>query len=172
MFKKILVPLDGSALAEQALAPAAGIAQKFGGSLVLLRVVTPERALPGFPYLAARSSAAPAILGRPLVAEAEAYLASVRLPAGVPCRTRVLTGAAPEMIISAATEEAVNLIVMSTHGRAGITRLLYGSVAEAVLRGATVPVLLVPSRVFARLSPEEQELASQPALAGSHAHRV
>ena len=155
MFKHILVPLDGSLLAEQALAPACRVAEKFSGRLLLLRVVTPDRTLPGLPYLAGRSSSAPIGPARPLLDEAEAYLAGLRLPnPAVPVRSLVLAGAPPEMIVATATEQNVDLIVMSTHGRAGITRLLYGSVAEAVLRGATVPVLLVPSRVFARQSAE------------------
>ena len=153
MFKHILVPLDGSLLAEQALAPAGRVAEKFGGRLLLLRVVTQDRSLPGLPYLSARSTPAPVGPARPLMEEAEAYLDGLRLPNPcVPVRTLVLAGAPPELIIATATEHDVDLIVMSTHGRAGITRLLYGSVAEAVLRGATVPVLLVPSRVFARQS--------------------
>ncbi len=172
MFNRILVPLDGSALAEQALAPAARIAEKFGGSLVLVRVLTPERTLPGFSYLAPRPASVPFGAARSLFDEAEAYLASVRLPtAGVPVSTQVLAGAPPEMIITAATEQAVGLIVMSTHGRAGLTRLLYGSVAEAVLRGATVPVLLVPSRVFVRLSEEDAEVVGLPALAAGGSPR-
>lgn len=153
MFKHILVPLDGSLLAEQALAPASRVAEKFGGRLLLLRVVAQDRSLPGLPYLAARSSTAPVGPARPLMEEAEAYLDGLRLPnPAVPVNSLVLAGAPPELIIATAAEHDVDLIVMSTHGRAGITRLLYGSVAEAVLRGATVPVLLVPSRVFARQS--------------------
>jgi nucleotide-binding universal stress UspA family protein len=150
MFARILVPLDGSALAEQALAPAGRIADKFGSELLLLRVVAPERSIPSLQHLAVRSDGEPAA-ARTLMDEAEAYLTGLRQPtlAG-PIHTRVLCGAAPELIIATAAECGADLIVMSTHGRAGLLRLLYGSVAEAVLRGATVPVLLVPSRVVVR----------------------
>jgi nucleotide-binding universal stress UspA family protein len=48
------------------------------------------------------------------------------------------------MIVDVAQGRAVDLIVMSTHGRSGVNRLLYGSVAEAVLRGAHLPILLIP----------------------------
>jgi nucleotide-binding universal stress UspA family protein len=151
MFNKILVPLDGSALAEQALIPASRIAEQFGAELLLLRVVTPERALAGLAHLTARAEGQAASAARPLMEEAEAYLASLSLPAaGLYTRALVLAGAPPELIIATAAEAGADLIVMSTHGRAGLLRLLYGSVAEAVLRGAAVPVLLVPSRVFAR----------------------
>jgi nucleotide-binding universal stress UspA family protein len=151
MFSKILVPLDGSVLAEQALAPACRVAERFGGTLLLLRVVTPERTTPGLQHLTLRPENVSAISPRPLLEEAEAYLAGLRLPTpGLPVETEVVAGAAPEMIIATAAESGADLIVMSTHGRAGLIRLLYGSVAEAVLRGATVPVLLVPSRVLLR----------------------
>jgi nucleotide-binding universal stress UspA family protein len=157
MFKRILVPLDGSPLAEQALLPASRIADRFDSSLLLLRVVTPDRPLPGFSPVTLRPAAEP-VGGThpPLVAEAEAYLSGLRLP--VPClrvQTQVLAGAPPELIIATATESGADLIVMSTHGRDGLLRLLYGSVAEAVLRGATVPVLLVPSRVIVRVHIEK-----------------
>jgi nucleotide-binding universal stress UspA family protein len=150
MFKSILVPLDGSELAEQSLVPACRIAEKFGSELLLLRVVTPVYGLAGPQHLAVRADRAPAA-PRMLMDEAEAYLTSLSRPTlGVSIRTRVLSGAPPELIVATASEENVDLIVMSTHGRAGLLRLLYGSVAEAVLRGTTVPVLLVPSRTVMR----------------------
>ena len=158
MFKSIIVPLDGSQLAEQALLPAVRLAERFGSELLLLRVVTPERSLPSLAYLAPRAEGDPAAAGRSLMDEAQAYLDSLRLPsAGLRLRTQVLCGAPPELIIAAAAEGGADLIVMSTHGRAGLMRLLYGSVAEAVLRGASVPVLLVPSRALAR-----REAGSRP----------
>ena len=151
MFKKVMVPLDGSELAEQALAPACRIAEKFGGELLLVRVVTAEHSLPTLAYRAARPDGSATQLPRADVDEAEAYLTNLKVPAmGVPVRTLVLSGAPPELIIATAAESGVDLIVMSTHGRAGLMRLLYGSVAEAVLRGASVPVLLMPSRVLDR----------------------
>jgi nucleotide-binding universal stress UspA family protein len=164
MFKKVVIPLDGSELAEQALAPACRIAEMFGSELLLLRVVTPERPLPARPYLSSRADSLLAANARPLVKEAEAYLSGLKLPVlGLSVSTRVLCGAPPDMIIAAAAESGADLIVMSTHGRAGLMRLLYGSVAEAVLRGATVPVLLIPSRVFERrLEQERDSLRLEP----------
>jgi nucleotide-binding universal stress UspA family protein len=160
MFKTILVSLDGSALAEQALAPAFSVAAKYNAAIVLLRVVPPERALPGLQYLAVRPNGAAADPAQDLIDEAQDYLARVTLPMqGVPVHTRVLVGAPPELIVATAFEAAADLIVMSTHGRTGLTRLLYGSVAEAVLRGSPVPVLLVPNRIPARLIEEDQDLA-------------
>lgn len=151
MFKTILVPLDGSALAEQALAPASRIAERFGGGLLLLRVVGPERTLAGLGYLAPLPGLNAADAMRAPMDEAESYLAGLALPVrNLPIRRQVVAGAAPEMIVATAVQGGADLIAMSTHGRNGLLRLLYGSVAEAVLRAATVPVLLVPSRVAAR----------------------
>jgi nucleotide-binding universal stress UspA family protein len=160
MFKTILVSLDGSALAEQALAPAFSIAEKYGAAIVLLRVVPPERSLPGLQYLAVRPNGAPADPEQALIEEAQDYLAGIALPTpGVPVHTRVLVGAPPAVIVATAVEATADLIVMSTHGRTGLTRLLYGSVAEAVLRGSPVPVFLVPNRVPIRSAEEYRDLA-------------
>ena len=166
MFKTILVSLDGSALAEQALAPAFSVATKYNAAIVLLRVVPPERGLPGLQYLAVRPNGAAADPVQDLIEEAQDYLAGITLPMpGVPVHTRVLVGAPPELIAATAVEAAADLIVMSTHGRTGLTRLLYGSVAEAVLRGSPVPVLLVPNRILARLTEEDRDLARLGVLA-------
>ena len=169
MFKTILVSLDGSALAEQALAPAFSIAAKYGAAIVLLRVVPPERSLPGLQYLAVRPNGAPADPVQALIEEAQDYLAGITLPmTDVPVHTRVLVGAPPEIIVETAVEAAADLIVMSTHGRTGLTRLLYGSVAEAVLRGSPVPVFLVPNRVPVRLPEQDQDLARLDVLAAGY----
>src|SRR6185503_11909844 len=77
MFKTILVSLDGSVLAEQALAPAFSVATKYNAAIVLLRVVPPERALPGLPYLAARPNGAAAEPVQDLIEEAQDYLAGI-----------------------------------------------------------------------------------------------
>jgi nucleotide-binding universal stress UspA family protein len=165
MYKSILVSLDGSALAEQALLPALSIAAKFGATVLLLRVVPPDRNLPSLQYLTLRPTGTPSDPVEILQGEAQAYLDGLSLPmAGVPVHTRVLVGAPPEMIIATAVETAVDLIVMSTHGRTGLTRLLYGSVAEAVLRGSPVPVLLVPNRVTVRQPDEEHHQVHQGAF--------
>ena len=169
MFKTILVSLDGSTLAEQALTPAFSIAAKYGAAIMLLRVVPTERSLPGLQYLAVRPNGAPADPEQALIEEAQDYLAGITHPmAGVPVHPRVLVGAPPEVIVETAVEVAADLIVMSTHGRTGLMRLLYGSVAEAVLRGSPVPVFLVPNRVPVRLAEQDQDLAHLGVLAASH----
>jgi nucleotide-binding universal stress UspA family protein len=149
MFEKILVPLDGSELAEQALLPAIRLAEKFDGEVLLLRVAVPEEILVSLPTLAPRYHELHSAELRRDEDEAEAYLYGIKMQyarEGVPLRTQVIAGTPPEMIVAVASAESVDLIVMSTHGRTGFNRLIYGSVAEAVLRGAHVPLLLVPIR--------------------------
>ena len=147
MFHTILVPLDGSLPAERALEPAFGLAEKFGSQVTLLRVVVAEPSLAALPYMGAPRHV-PERAGFAFeLAVAKDYLAGIRaawLGRGVQVRCQVLHGAPPEQIIGAAEDGGAGLIVMSTHGRSGLGRLIYGSVAEAVLRGARVPVLLIP----------------------------
>ena len=136
--KKILVPLDGSQLAERALAKAVDMARGADDpTLVLLR--------------AAEASAWPGVdpTGEQVrvVREAEEYLAGVK--AHLSQRgtdnvdTSVWYGPPASVIVEAARVGKVDLIVMTTHGRSGLGRLILGSVAEAVLRGTTTPILLV-----------------------------
>jgi nucleotide-binding universal stress UspA family protein len=147
MFNRLLVPLDGSGFAEQALEPALRLAERFGSELLLLRVAVPDEVLVSLPTLAPRYHELQSAELRRDEAEAQAYLYGLKMKAAassVPVRTQVICGTPPEMIVAVAQAEAVDLIVMSTHGRTGFNRLIYGSVAEAVLRGAHIPVLLVP----------------------------
>lgn len=148
MFGKLLVPLDGSEMAENALAPAFRLARQFGSEVVLVRIIVPERmmvevsgVLTPLPTVRARGAFDEA-------AEARAYLEAVKKKwahTGAVIHTRTPTGAPTELIAKVARDERVDVIVMSTHGRSGVSRLLYGSVAEAVLRGARTPMLLIPT---------------------------
>jgi nucleotide-binding universal stress UspA family protein len=149
MFRRILVPLDGSELAEQALSPAFELAHKFAGEVLLLCVAGTDEAL--VEWVEPLGPTYEPVNGRraQVLAQTEAYLLEIKqrwLTAGVPIRTEVILGVPPERIVSVAQEQQVGLIVMSTHGRTGFSRLVYGSVAEAVLRGAHLPVLMLPIR--------------------------
>lgn len=156
MFEKILVPLDGSEFSECALEPAFGLAQKFGSEVILLRVAVPEELLVGLPSLVPRYYGSHGAENQRDQEEAEAYLYGIRmrwLGAGVPVRTEVISGTPPESIVELAKAAGAALIVMCTHGRSGFSRLIYGSVAEAVLRGASLPVMLIPTKVYGRTPP-------------------
>lgn len=135
--EKVLVPLDGSALAEAALPKAMELAQSSGAKLLLIRAAEAHR-LPGVDPTEAQIK---------VVSEAEDYLAQVgdRLAAqGVKdVETAVWYGPAPYAIVEAAHLNKVDLIAMTTHGRSGLGRLILGSVAESVLRGTTTPILLI-----------------------------
>ena len=135
---RILVPLDGSALAEAALPSAASLAGS-EAALILVRAAE-ARTIPG---------ADPAEAQVRVVRVAEEYLAAVAARLARQGRAKVQTsvwyGPAAPAIVDAARLHRADLIVMSPHGRSGLGRLVVGSVAESVLRGTTTPILLVRS---------------------------
>ena len=134
---KLLVPLDGSPLAEQALTKAVDVAQGGEPTFLLLR--------------AAEASTWPGVDPTEeqirVVHEAEEYLNAVqaRLAAkGIrKVETSVWYGPPASAIVEAARVANADLIVMTTHGRSGLGRLILGSVAEAVLRGTSTPIMLL-----------------------------
>lgn len=140
MYKKILVTLDGSPLAEKVLPHARQIAQKFGAELILLHVVR-------WPPISKSLEASQITEDQELAArEAESYLESVQeglTAAGVTVRYAIVKGQPAAEIVDYAELEKVDLIAMSTHGRSGLSRWVLGSVAERVLRAAPCPVLLI-----------------------------
>jgi nucleotide-binding universal stress UspA family protein len=141
MYKRILVPLDGSELAEQALEYAIIQAESFGAEVVLLKVLGP---LPE-PAMGSR-------VGVKLAEKQSADLARYYLEdlaAGikeVPVQVVTVEGKPYIQIIRFAEEQEIDLIVMSTRGHSGLSRWLLGSVADRVVRGATVPLLLVQAK--------------------------
>jgi nucleotide-binding universal stress UspA family protein len=141
MFKRVLVPLDGSARAERALAVGARIARSSGGSLLLLRVV--GTSIEFWPYQAPQPGQAQRTVDASLE-EASKYLASTAATLeGVPTETMALFGPTASTILSVAYAHDVDLIVMCSHGYTGVTRWIMGSVAEKVARHATVPILIL-----------------------------
>jgi nucleotide-binding universal stress UspA family protein len=125
IYKKILVPLDGSPLAEIAARHAAKVSRLTAGKLIFLRIATPETAK-----------------------EAAAYLDNVNEEAyfdGLDAQAIVGLGQPAQRIVQTAREIGVDLIVLSSHGRTGLARQVFGSVAEEVMRAATCPVTVVKS---------------------------
>lgn len=140
--QRILVPLDGSAVAEQVLPSAISIAQAFGAEMVLFQVpiVYFAGSLVGEWYLPFQG-----VLGA-AERDAQAYLDRVacRLKEqGVNVSTAMQIGAVAESIIGYAEANRIDLIAMCTHGRTGRGRWTLGSVADRVLRGSSMPILLV-----------------------------
>jgi nucleotide-binding universal stress UspA family protein len=145
MFKRILVAVDGSDTAEQALLEAINLAREQHARLRIVYAVDIVNIGLGteFPD---PSAIVDAMIGggREILRRAEA----VATGAGVPVETRLieidtLRHRIPEMIVADAEAWPADLIVICTHGRRGLSRLLLGSVAEGVVRVATQPVLLI-----------------------------
>jgi nucleotide-binding universal stress UspA family protein len=141
-FHHILVPTDFSEFSKQALKSALDLAQTFGAKLLLLHVVEP----PPYPI----EGLVPSQLGANLLADLERQ-ASNELAALLPeaqglqveIARRVSIGIPYRKIVEVAAEEKIDLIVMTTHGRTGITHMVMGSVAERVVRTAPCPVLSI-----------------------------
>jgi nucleotide-binding universal stress UspA family protein len=144
IYKNILVPLDGSKLAETALGDALNLAELSRARVILLQALEPVEQPIGL------VTSYPIYLDqREWEAQKEAvqgYLDSVRqrlTTTKVEIETIVEVGDDAAAILDYAHKQPIDLIVMATHGRSGLSRWVYGSVADKVLRGAEVPVLLV-----------------------------
>lgn len=150
MYKKIVVCLDGSGFAEQVLPYATELALRCGSAVVLLRVVPdPVIVTPGIP----------GVVGVPVVTsrmerqveteerESEEYLSSIAQRImkehGIQVEYVTLLGAAGQTIVNYTAENEVELIALTTHGRTGPGRVLFGSVADFVVRQSRQPVLLI-----------------------------
>ncbi len=141
MYKRVLLPLDGSMVAGAIVPFLLEIAGPLDMDVTLLRVVVPASPM-------VVESHRDLIVDHldTLRVEAERYLASVAADLrdkGVRVDAQVRIGDAVAEILAAARDVEADLIAMSTHGRGGLGRLLFGSVAEAVLRQADVPVFLM-----------------------------
>ncbi len=149
---RVLVPLDGSELAECALLHARAISSKLAGAdLTLVRVIEPfflpapgESDDGGHVYTAEEEQK----IKRRHEADAQRYfkqlIANAKLDGGH-LHTEILAGEVAEAITGYAEKKGIDLIAMSTHGRSGISRWAWGNVADKVLRSSGVPVLLVRS---------------------------
>jgi nucleotide-binding universal stress UspA family protein len=151
MFQKILVPLDGTDEGAAALPVATEMARQFEAALLLLEMVPARGASLGL-----AADAATGAMTDPNVFEAEVeareqvaegYISAMadQLSAeGFEVSFAVGTGGEGKGIVEAARREEVDLIVMATHGRSGLGRLVFGSTTDYVIRHAHIPVLVVP----------------------------
>jgi nucleotide-binding universal stress UspA family protein len=141
MFKRILVPLDGSDTSDLALAAAVRQAGESGGQVRLLHVIDEVGFVSGYEFSGNLMQVASEQAGKVL----QAGLA-VAQAAGVPADTVLLDGAARrlgDVVAEAASQWPADLVVVGTHGRRGISRVLLGSGAEQIIRSAQVPVLVI-----------------------------
>jgi nucleotide-binding universal stress UspA family protein len=144
MYRKILVPLDGSELAEKVLPHAVALAKGTGAEVTVMTVVqltlgAVAAKLEAIPEAAAERKAA-------VRGEAMMYLEKIQRDLkdqGVIAHTAALDGDVASTIIAFAEQKGFDLVAMATHGRGGLDRFVMGSIAEKVVRGSTKPVLLI-----------------------------
>jgi len=140
MIKKILLPLDGSEFGEKSLPYAVELGQALKAQLLLVWVLHPQIIMSEFGAVTYQS------LVSMEETEAREYLSGVQKDLqkrGLSAETRIIDGPVADAILDLATKEEIDLIVMSTHGRSGLSRWVYGSVANKVLQHAPCPVFLV-----------------------------
>ena len=145
MYQKILVPLDGSKLAECVLphleALAKGCQVK---SVQLVRAIEPLQKVVGGDYIMSPEEVAR--LNAEAKAEAEKYMqqmvSGLKWP-GVNVSGEIISGRAAETLAEYGTKSGAELIIIATHGRSGVSRWVWGSVADRILRSACIPVLMV-----------------------------
>jgi nucleotide-binding universal stress UspA family protein len=141
MYKKILVPLDGSTLAEAALPHAEALARSEHAEIIILRVA----GMPATEFLA-RQPAIAANIQHEMEDDAEEYVkGKVSTLRRDNFRVTGITreGSVPDTILEVAEETHADLIAMSTHGRTGVERWLLGSVADKIVHHAHIPVMLI-----------------------------
>jgi nucleotide-binding universal stress UspA family protein len=161
----ILVPLDGSALAEEALASVGLLAERPGARLHLLRVVEP----PSYTFYGEGYAYVPLDEAAELQG-ARDYLNEVagRLVAsGTSVEVEVTIGLPSAVIPRVAQEQQADVIAMATHGRGGLARLVLGSVATGTLQRAHVPLLLTRPTALAEPALRDEPTASAPEMAGT-----
>jgi nucleotide-binding universal stress UspA family protein len=145
MYKKLMVPLDGSDLAECVVPHVEAIAKGCETEeIILLRVVEPERM-----YRVSESAIDPnlaEIRESERKKNAAAYLDTIVkrfADMGLKTTPRALVGRVAERLIDYCMDERVDLIIIVTHGRSGITRWVRGSVADRILRTSLIPVMMI-----------------------------
>jgi nucleotide-binding universal stress UspA family protein len=144
MYQRILVPVDGSETSRRGLEEAIKLSKALNASIRLVHIIddtplalNPETGIAAAPLVADFAQA-----GKEIIEEARAFAAAH----GVQVQTALhenFIGRVAERILDEARKSGAELIVMGTHGRRGIRHVVLGSDAEAVVRGASVPVLLV-----------------------------
>lgn len=161
MFTHLLVPLDGSELAEIALPMARAVAERFGSRITLIRAVhLPPYIGDGLDFTDLYTN-----LDQSMQQEAREYLEEKQKgleAAGIDTAYHLVVGEPPaDAILLAADELGADAIVMSTHGRSGMMRWVFGSVADRVLQRAKVPILLsrvLPPAMHEMLVPAIQDI--------------
>ena len=154
MFKRILVPLDGSRFSSSAMRYAIGIARRFDAQIILIEAVKPVTPSPSseaseatmVPVVTEVAVQAARLEEKRHLTRAKQYLQrKVRdvTKRGIKCSYRIAMEEPAYSILKTCRKEGVELIVMSTHGKGGLKRAILGSVADEVARKSRVPVMLI-----------------------------
>jgi nucleotide-binding universal stress UspA family protein len=158
MLNHVLVPLDGSPLAEQAIAYAKQLVDRHGKITLITALDLPESWFYGVDPMIGLAEYERTL--DQMMPAATTYLeriASTLRAEGYGTEVVVEYGKAASLIVNKASAEDVDVIVMSTHGRSGFSKLLFGSVTNKVLTASVCPVFVVPSRLYI---PEAEAAAS------------
>lgn len=145
MYKRILVPIDGSPTSQKGLAEAVSIAKLAGAQLRLIHVVNEQSLVigaEGFPNTSADVIALMREAGQSILDTARRRVEAEGIPVDAQMR-EVFGSRIGDSVLEEAAAWPADLIVIGTHGRRGLPRLVLGSDAEYILRSAPVPVLLV-----------------------------
>ncbi len=145
-FKTLLVPYDFSPCAARALDTAVALAERFSSKVIVLHVVPPAATVPIEALGAPFGMSLPQVPLQDLLVAREQELETILEPfkkAGGAVVTRVVIGDVADEIQTAITKDSPDLLIVGTHGRTGIGHFLFGSVAEDLVRTATVPVLTI-----------------------------
>lgn len=147
-YSRILVTLDGSVFAEQALAHAEQLALGLDARLILMSCIEPfVISLPAEPVMGAGYDVMTNIDA--LEAQRKEYLEQLRVSLvqkGVACEIALRQGLPADEILDMSDTDNIDLIIMTTHGRTGIFKVVYGSITQDVLNRSKLPVLLVRSK--------------------------
>lgn len=142
-FSRILIPLDGSSLGAAALPYAEELARKMKAEIKLLHIPLPSYRLTGAGEL---DFSFPEQLIEDMRKAASDYLSQMSAEVkgkGIAVSAEIIEGVADEMIPDYAKEKGVDLVAMSTHGRGGLSRLVFGSVMDKVLHSLEIPILVI-----------------------------
>jgi nucleotide-binding universal stress UspA family protein len=141
VFHNIIVPVDGSAPSDAAIALALQVASAEGASVTFVHAIDPAK----IAALAAPSSLDPTVAIQAAEEAATEILASAAAqvkPGRLTSSTQLLEGDPVSTVLDLAKERSADLIIVGSHGRGGLSRALLGSVAEGILRKSTIPVLV------------------------------
>ena len=145
MYKKILVPLDGSVRAEEILPHVEALAQRFAAQVIFMQVVESPYSVAVSPL---GSTVPKRIVFEEWTRDTETYLYALCdefIQKGIVAERVIMDGPVAENIVDVADREEVDLIAMASHGRSGLARVFYGSVAAGVLHRVDRPLLIVRS---------------------------